>query len=310
MYRISSQYQLVTPATAKQWLENCRYPLQRKLRKDRIAMYAEIMRRGDWVQDKELKFACMDGKLYLVNGQHRLSAIVASGLPQMFNVITVHVGDNEQLAAIYNTEDNNIIRTFDDVVRTTLLPNVTGICRSDLSTLKAAVVYINDNFGVRRTKIDSWLIASQIEKIYHEPFSYFLEAISGASEKRFSRTKKKFQRASVVSVAIVTYMESVKQFGFSKVDAFWSGAAKDDGLKRGDPRKVMIEHITNTSMPSGRASMGGEDVVSAAYQSRYVASCFNRWIDGVDFLTDKRYSGPRISDALAPISIAGSSYKG
>lgn len=311
MYHVSNQYLVVTPDMAKQWLSDYRYPLQRRPRKDKISMYAAIMRRGDWVQDKEIKLVQLNGKTYLVNGQHRLMAIMDCGLPQMFNVATVKVYTEEQLAAIYNTEDNNIGRTFDDVVRTTLLPNTTGISQSDLIKLKAAIIYINGRFGVdRKVRMDSWEIVSQIENVYHEPYSQFLESISGASERRNIRMKRKLQRASVLSVALVTYMESAKQFGFAKIDEFWGGAADDDGLRRGDPRKVMLEHIANTAMPTGRPSREESDTVSAAYQSRYVASCFNRWIEGSDFLMDKRSSGPRISDAGAPISIAGSSYKG
>ena len=310
MYSIDSQYMMVTPSIAQQWLVDYRYPLQRRPRKAKIAMYASIMKRGDWQQDKELKLVKLDGSTYLVNGQHRLHALAECGVPQMFNVVTVTVSDESQLAAIYNTEDNNITRTFDDVMRTTLLPNTTGISQWDLSKLKPAIIYIRGGFGVdRAVSADSWEIASLIENVYGEPYAAFLEAIAGAKESRINRTKRKFQRASVLSVALVTYMESVNQFGIAKIDEFWSGAANDDGLRRGDPRKVMLEHLTNTAMPSGRPSAAGLTTVSPAYQSRYVASCFNRWISGTDFSVTGRSSGPKISDAKSPIVIAGSSYR-
>ncbi len=74
----------VTPDLAKEWL--ARAHVQRTLRKNRVQRYAEDMREGRWGEDiAPLVFDTEDN---LANGQHRLNAVVESGVAQEFWVLT------------------------------------------------------------------------------------------------------------------------------------------------------------------------------------------------------------------------------
>lgn len=73
---ISSEVVHVTPVLAEQWLSrNCR---NRKVNRRTVAMYARAMQRGEWMLTGEaIKFASSGD---LLDGQHRLAAIVETGV--------------------------------------------------------------------------------------------------------------------------------------------------------------------------------------------------------------------------------------
>lgn len=72
---IDPSIELVTPIVAKKMLEG--NTSNRKLRKSRVAQYADAMKRGQWEISPDAITISKTGQL--LNGQHRLNAIVASG---------------------------------------------------------------------------------------------------------------------------------------------------------------------------------------------------------------------------------------
>ena len=88
--RIAAEPILVTPEMALAWLTEMPYRGQRAVRQHRVDELAEEMRQG------RFRLSTIDirrvgpkgsGQRYLINGQHRLLAIVESGIAQMMVVI-------------------------------------------------------------------------------------------------------------------------------------------------------------------------------------------------------------------------------
>lgn len=81
----------VTPAMAKAWLatniENNRLP-----RESKIDLYVSDMRKGLWVNTGETIKFNSDGRL--IDGQHRLRALVESGVPGITMSVAYNVPDN------------------------------------------------------------------------------------------------------------------------------------------------------------------------------------------------------------------------
>ncbi|PYJ11254.1 MAG: hypothetical protein DMF06_03320 [Verrucomicrobia bacterium] len=125
--------------------------------------------------------------------------------------------------------------------------------------------------------------------------SIYVELIAGAS----GRISNLLRRAASMAVGIVTIDESISVFGDKKVEDFWTGIAKDDGLHLVDPRKVAHTHLIETSMRGGKGKNA-----SPYYSARYIANCFNAWVEG------REIKFTRVNDAKAPILIAGTSFKG
>ena len=75
-------FEKVTPTQAQKWLDAAEGRNVRNLSVKTVAVYANDMRAGHW---QPIPVAlCFDEDGLLVNGQHRLQAIVAARLPQIF----------------------------------------------------------------------------------------------------------------------------------------------------------------------------------------------------------------------------------
>lgn len=83
--RITDEVVLITPAMASQWLENNR--MNRPISRQVVATYARDMANGDWHYTGDaIQFATVDGDQVIIDGQHRLLAIIRSKAPQWIKV--------------------------------------------------------------------------------------------------------------------------------------------------------------------------------------------------------------------------------
>lgn len=80
---ITATIEVITPAIAEQMLAN--RPYQRRIRRSRVELYKRQMEGGMWHETGEAIKIDTDGNL--CDGQHRLTAIVESGLSQKMLVV-------------------------------------------------------------------------------------------------------------------------------------------------------------------------------------------------------------------------------
>jgi hypothetical protein len=82
---VRSKVQKVTPAKAEDWLETAN-TANRPLARGTVRAFARAMERGDWkVTHQGIAF---DSNGVLVDGQHRLAAIIEAGIPVELTVFT------------------------------------------------------------------------------------------------------------------------------------------------------------------------------------------------------------------------------
>jgi hypothetical protein len=80
---MQTSVEIVSPCIAEMFLKNI-HPNQRRVRKETVQMYARIMRRGDWVLTPDgIAFDNLDR---LIQGNHRLRAVIEAGVSIPFNV--------------------------------------------------------------------------------------------------------------------------------------------------------------------------------------------------------------------------------
>jgi hypothetical protein len=107
---------MITPEIAEAMLE-CNLPGNRTIRTAKIDAYVQAMQNGEWrVTAQGISFTC-EG--YLDNGQHRLTAVIASGCEVPMSV------SFGQTADAYPTLDSGSARTAGDVLRYHGLPMAT-----------------------------------------------------------------------------------------------------------------------------------------------------------------------------------------
>lgn len=99
-------YVTVTPDTARRWLEH--NDINRRIRNAKVNQYASDMANGRWTFNTDAICFAPDGTL--LNGQHRLSAVVASGA-----TVTMLVLRNLPPGAMCNI-DTGIVRSPRDAV--------------------------------------------------------------------------------------------------------------------------------------------------------------------------------------------------
>lgn len=107
MSTIQMKIEKVTPAKAATFLKG--NDSNRTIRKNAVKRYARDMKAGNWLESGDpIRF---NGDGTLLDGQHRLSAIIESGMPQ--KMIVIRGLDKKSMLAM----DTGAKRTFADVLK-------------------------------------------------------------------------------------------------------------------------------------------------------------------------------------------------
>lgn len=267
----------VTPEIAQAWLAAHIFDGQRKIRPSHVSHLADQMKSGDFLPYTTLEFVFSNGQKHLTDGQHRLAAVVRSGIAQPFIVVERVAQNDDDVGMIYGLTDINLRRTISDMTSAIHLDSETGLSRTQLNELGACTIFMSLGFHRpktrhvhRRSLIDAIRENAEYAKSYYE-------IIAGCS----SHVRHALGRSATLAVAVVTYKYAYEKYG-ERIDEFWKGAAFDDGLRTGDPRKHAYEHFLSATMPTGgtRKLRRGGQVVSADDSARFVATCYNKFIQG------------------------------
>lgn len=279
--QVSSMPIDISPELALDMLNRYPYKHQRNVRKWAVDFYASEMNRGEFKSFTTIELChCIDRK-YLIDGQHRLWAVVQSGKPQKFILLETQAEDDKELAARYAVTDRGVGRTTADQLATSFdTDGYYGFSKSStlVNALGSSVMFIegkfiyNINRGVNLT--DKLALMNQ-----YAPFAeHYFDMLDDCSDKTPREVKPRFNRASTMAVALITYRFSVGKFGLAKVDEFWHGVATDDELPSNDPRKHAHKHLLTVGMLGGAGTRSKTIVQSPAMSARYMANCFNAFV--------------------------------
>ena len=293
---IQSEDTWVTPETAASWLRLHNYEHQRPIRSSNVEFLAEEMRRGEFRQGVQIHFARWEGRLHLVNGQHTLSAIVKSGIRQAMSVCYT----DEDPAQVYGRHDIQKKRTTADMFSALQTADEFGFTASQLNRMGAALRFIHEGFSKQTQKMHPRELLSLVEQYADAGIAYFDEILGADQYIRSPLT-----RTATLSVALVTYRFSAAKYGGSVVSDFWKGIAFDDSVARGDPRKTAKRHLETINMQGSNGDATAKIKKSAAYSSRYVAQCFNAFVENRNL--GKTYV---MDEATRPIIINGTPWDG
>jgi hypothetical protein len=254
-----------TPADAVRLLAETPFERQRPLNELKVAEQLHYLVTGHLRPCTTITLACVNGRRYLVNGQHTLTALSRwRGAGYWLSVEVYTVRSEEQVAELYKTFDRQRIRTLPDLYRADARYDTYGLARKELVKLGAAVPVVArgfrtdvfasqgywyallKDFHVRDALIGSWAPAMREVQA----------ALGGARNP----VRNHLLRASVLSVMLVTY-----RHGAAAAGTFWPQVAADSGLVSGTPTHTLSrwlwEHTARQHNP--------------ADAQRYVASAWN-----------------------------------
>lgn len=228
----------VTPEIATYWLKNYQYDRQRPLRDFQVDRLVESMRMGSF-KLSEVKFVgTPSGKFYLINGQHRLHAILKYNKPVLLQITTIMVDHYNDVAQYYVTEDRGLARTLPDTYTALDLPDRLGVSRSAIPPLSAALLYISANLHggqaqtIRKKITDQRRIdlLQEWRKEIREVYQYCPRGVKG-------RLPATFWVNTALAIQLITL-----RYQNILAREFWTKTLSQEGLIRGMPAYALSHY--------------------------------------------------------------------
>lgn len=269
---------LVTPELARRVLMEANYSGQRRVSSAQVANLAHLMNAGEWTPGTQIAFAKLpSGTMMLVNGQHRMHAVIEAGQPQEFSVLIVQARDTDHVNRIYyrfDTVQRN--RATNAVLSAVGLREELGISSAVADAAYDAAVIIA--CGMRRIHANAWppsLRTPDGRLSALAPYHGQVKEFSELTPRVPKAIRRSLFSGPIVAVAIITLRDQN-----DKARPFWEGLARDDGLRVGDPRKALI----NVLLDSCRPSAMNATLVRATF-------CWKAWFEGRSLATARAPEG-------------------
>lgn len=221
---IDSHVETITPKLAAKWLE--RNTHNRPIKQDRCDVLAQAIKRGEWLVNGDAIRFSEDGAL--LDGQHRLQAIVKAGMPVQSFV-------TRGLAArTFPTIDSGRGRTTGDVMTLAGLPGGNNLA----ATARCVFYYeltgfpYDQNGGHAPTN-------AQLLDIAERELVRTMTAVSLQKSKKFAR---KFVGSGVTAFCMyATYMHNAQS-----AQEFWRLIDTGAGLALDSPVLALRERLMNS----------------------------------------------------------------
>jgi hypothetical protein len=249
--------------------------------KRHVAVLSEIMRRGQWRDHDKIDFAQVGENLYLVNGYHRLTAQIETGMAVNWILVIHQCADIDAVRRLYHSFDTNVRARSNETILTAVgLADELGVSKTTASKLYKAVPLISAGFRFHRGTFD------------HIGFRVIDERLELA--RRFGPAAAKWEAATApapqhvrirlstqgaLAVALVCFRDQPV-----RAREFWGGVALNDGLSKGDPRNTYLQMLNATSS-------GG----TAYALARQASIAWNAWFSDRTLKIIKVYEGDRVT---------------
>lgn len=253
--------------------EHCTHEIQNTVRnletaeaKNHIDVLATLMRREQWLDRSQMDFGILKGHPWRVNGNHSGKAQEKTGKTLTWNIRLHHVVDEQDLRKLFHKFDTNVrLRTSTQIVKAVSFAEENALTKTAASKLYTAAMVIEQKFTV---KAKGKIRINQRIPDYRLDLAQKWAAEAGKYDtivKNADRPlKKKLLNAGTMAVALVT----LKYQGQDAID-FWTAVADDDGLRKADPRKALVDVFRSRNM-----------VGSLMDTMTYPAAAWNAWYEG------------------------------
>jgi len=242
----------MSPEMAARILADCNFEGQRKIARPRVFSHAYAIREGDWIEDYPIHFAVLpDGRTWLVDGQHRLAAISEQSSTVGIVVRMVDVESEKEARHFYAGFDKqSSSRTNVQIIDAVELAKEVGLSnRMARAVFEAAPLLLNNmepQSGSANVRANPSLFLQQ-ERI-KAVSEYAKEAVVYELIVSESTTtlREKLVRTGPVACALFTLRHQP-----GKAKEFWTGVARNDGLRRYDPRATLIQDLLTRAWSQG-----------------------------------------------------------
>lgn len=235
---------------AKRILEEGNFPRQRHIKETRLKKHKTRLEDGTWRGETfPITFAvippCNDqpAKLWLVNGQHRVTVISQYHIPVTIRVILHPVKDEEEAATLYTYfDDPSESRTDIEVLDAKGITHQIGLPRQVVKALYGALSFLRNDLEPAYYQTVAGDSARDRDGRMHDIADWSKEALAYWKDIEISDKwlKQRLLRPAITALALFTY-----RYQPVKAHEFWAGLASDDGLSKGDPRHTLLRDFRN-----------------------------------------------------------------
>lgn len=242
----------VAPGTAKRILAELNFPGQRGIDSRRVYGHAHAIVKGDWIESYPIHFAALpDGRIWLVDGQHRLTAISESSAPVPTTIRIVDM-DSEKDARIFYAgfDGKGSVRTNTQILDAVGIAEALGLSnRMARAVYEAAPLLMNGLEPIAgsmkmKGRPDIFLQSNRMATVneWAKQAKEYELITKNAGRNLYERLKK----TGPVSVGLYTLRHQP-----ARAIEFWTGVANNDGLRKGDPRHTLIQDLLMRDIGAG-----------------------------------------------------------
>ncbi len=271
---IESTTVTITPTEAKRILERENYAKQRPYSAPYAHLFAEIMKRQEWLPGSQLQVAQLpNGRRFFLNGQHRLGAGIESNTSQVFTLTTIFAQNEDEVFQHYMNIDRGRKRSLDLLVPELAQTILNGDTSTNGKQFIRALVSAGPMIALHFTHVGgSHYTAASADFRQRMAYAWSNEAklLWNAIKDGDKRLLQRMLRTVPLSLALLTF-----RFQPEKAEEFWSSVAKDDGLRAGDPRKALVDFFREDAKRYNQAQY-----TKVNRQARAIAGVWNSWLAG------------------------------
>lgn len=258
-FRMGMHHVYVSPEIAAYLLDHYNYDSQRRLRSHSLDYYVGEMKANRWLPTTSLMFYRDEGVWRFVDGQHRLWAIINSGVGQHF-WLQLAENDAVKIGTVYSVMDTGAMRTMPDITRPLFSVDVPGIREG---SVYAAVRYIRSGM-IDSQRVSPAIMAADAKK--WEPFFIaYADAVRGGPNYSYLRA------ATFVALGGITM-----RYQPERAYEFWHSLSYMSGFTEGDPRARLVREITEEKSEI-RQTTGRKNLYAV---SRTVSWIWKKWLAG------------------------------
>lgn len=271
---ISTDMVLITKSMAEEWLDKFNTN-NRKIKPQIVNKYADQMSRGQWVVNGDT--ICFDITGKLIDGQHRLLAVVKSEVPLRTTVVS-----NLPLDA-FATIDDGAMRTAGDVIQRAGIKNSNAI-----AAIAKILIAFQRGYGPHQQ--------FQLRFISKTDISEFCEVNHDELQEAHRLSNLARTGCPIVGSAWGTVVFQVSKLYGPEIAEEFVDVAVNGGGHPNDPRNTIRKWVIRT-----RADASGQ--LSPVIQLAHLTKAFNHWIAGkqlvkyIDWTNGKPF--PRVGDPVS-----------
>ena len=287
---------VITPDHAEKLLSKM-YWKMRPLTKSQYGKYERFMLTNYWMNNMTICIAVLDGEEhlgegYLIDGQHRLRALVASNLTLSFNIKRYRCATREVINDLYQVIDQNKPKTSLDVLVSSGAGDKLELKIGQVSRAHSSIKQIYRKFDQNK-KLDEdsegWaFINNQLLKpyifmdVWGTPIRNYYDAISYAIREMTCPTGN-LNRSLIIAFGLITFRPELSS---DYAYRFWKGIGNSQELDEDDPRLAASRYLMCTNMKHNATN------VPLYEHIRVLIACWNAWAQGRKMSRAKKVNKP------------------